>query len=233
MPHRHSSAWALLAGFALLVCFSQSPAEDRATLEGKVQVGRHAIKMEANRVYVFRIEAKGFTPSLSGDVYALVQKARDGHFEARYYPTQSKTYRLVIGANLFQKVDEGQLEYKLTYRSAALARAIVQEQGELKADDPPYAARGMPVRGPHKGYKVKLEAGRLYLLDMTSTKLDPFLVVEGPDGKVVAQDDDGGGGLNARLFFRPAVAGEYRVIATTYLKTHLGTFTVTVRPAEQ
>jgi hypothetical protein len=48
---------------------------------------------------------------------------------------------------------------------------------------------------------------------------------------VVAQDDDSGGDLNARIVYAPPQDGEFRVIATTLNKA-LGGFTLTVRQAE-
>ena len=41
--------------------------------------------------------------------------------------------------------------------------------------------------------------GDLVILDMTSTQLDPFLLLLDPDGELFADDDDSGPGLNARI----------------------------------
>jgi len=74
-----------------------------------------------------------------------------------------------------------------------------------------------------------MKAGRYYIIDMVkSSKIDPYLYLEGPNAKVVAQDDDSGGNLNARIVYQPTTDGEYRVIATT-LSPATGEFTLTVR----
>jgi len=46
--------------------------------------------------------------------------------------------------------------------------------------------------------------------------LDPFLRLEDRDGLVLAEDDDSGGNLNARIVFKPGKTGTYRVVATTF-----------------
>lgn len=45
---------------------------------------------------------------------------------------------------------------------------------------------------------------------------DPYLYLFGPDGQVVAQDDDSAGGLDAMLQHRLAVDGEYVIVATSF-----------------
>jgi len=59
-------------------------------------------------------------------------------------------------------------------------------------------------------YPVKLAAGKNYVIDMVSPDqktLDPYLVLTDGTGKSLAEDDDSGGGLNARIVFRPEQAG--------------------------
>src|SRR5579883_2938777 len=52
-----------------------------------------------------------------------------------------------------------------------------------------------------KIYDLTLKAGRTYVIDMTSTDFDAFLRLEDSTGQELAKDDDGGGGLNARILF--------------------------------
>jgi hypothetical protein len=81
-------------------------------------------------------------------------------------------------------------------------------------------------------YQVKLVEGKTYVIDMTSpdTKaLDPFLRLQDATGKQLAQDDDSGGGLNARIIFRAPATGTYRIVATSFLDAGRGEFNLTVR----
>jgi hypothetical protein len=80
-----------------------------------------------------------------------------------------------------------------------------------------------------------LKARQLYIIDMqrVAKEMDPYLMLEGPGGKVVMQDDDGGGNSNARIIFQARRAGEYRIIASVADKERLGDFTLTVRTTEE
>ena len=88
------------------------------------------------------------------------------------------------------------------------------------------------AKAPRFAYNVKLAAGKTYVIDMISPNqkaLDPYLILLNPSGKKVAEDDDGGDGLNARITYRVAVSGTYRIVCTSFERTGAGTFTLTVR----
>jgi serine/threonine-protein kinase len=85
--------------------------------------------------------------------------------------------------------------------------------------------QGLELRGrldertPALVYQVKLAAGKTYVIDMVSPDqqaLDPYLVLSDALGKKLAEDDDSGGGLNARIIFRPAQDGTFRIRATSF-----------------
>jgi hypothetical protein len=93
---------------------------------------------------------------------------------------------------------------------------------------------------PAKRYKVRLEAGRQYVIDMKALggqpfkphqgriedlhdviqqqaleiPNDPYLILLDSQGKEVARDDDSGGGLDARIRFSPKKSGDFTVVAT-------------------
>src|SRR5262245_8955742 len=72
-----------------------------------------------------------------------------------------------------------------------------------------------------KPYEVQLVAGRTYTITLNAAEkmkerwksLDLFLVVQDPDGKTLAFDDDSGGDLNARLTLSVPTDGTYKVYA--------------------
>ena len=108
-------------------------------------------------------------------------------------------------------------------------RAIVQAQMALTVKD--------PVNCPGKPgcfYKlqpVNFEAGKTYIIEMDkvgATPLDPYLVLVNPQGQIVAQDDDSGGNLNARIIYKAPQAGMYRVYATALVPKMTGAFRLTV-----
>jgi len=69
------------------------------------------------------------------------------------------------------------------------------------------------------------------VIDMVSPDpkaLDPYLVLQDADRKTLAEDDDSGGNLNARITFRAPADGIYRLRATSF-GAGRGPFTLTVR----
>ena len=66
-------------------------------------------------------------------------------------------------------------------------------------------------------YAITLTAGVNYQFDVTGSALhgeslslvDPFLVLRNASGTLLLSDDDGGNGLNSRIFFTPTVSGTY------------------------
>ena len=80
-------------------------------------------------------------------------------------------------------------------------------------------------------YQVKLAAGKTYVIDMVSPDqkaLDPYLYLYDATGKKLAEDDDSGGGLNARIVYRAEQTGVFHIWATSF-NGGSGAFTLTVR----
>ncbi|MCI0684420.1 MAG: TlpA family protein disulfide reductase [Gemmataceae bacterium] len=124
-----------------------------------------------------------------------------------------------------------------TCLAAGLASAGAGVARAQDADQKPiYARKGMltdednkdkVIRGAFaKAHSIKLEAGKTYRIEMTSTEVDPYLRLENADGKPVAADDDGGGYPNARIIYKAAEDGKHRLIATTF-PSPMGTFKLT------
>ena len=88
-----------------------------------------------------------------------------------------------------------------------------------------------PVRDNESHYDtwtVTARSGQRLVIVMESAEFDAYLLLEGQDGAVVAQDDDGGSGSNARIDFRVPEAGQYRVIASSYGSSETGTYRIRV-----
>ena len=78
-------------------------------------------------------------------------------------------------------------------------------------------------KDPEKGcfakvFLVKMLKSKTYQIDMSSETegFDSWLRIEDVGKKQLADDDDSGGGLNARILFMPPEDGLYRIITTTY-----------------
>jgi tetratricopeptide (TPR) repeat protein len=68
------------------------------------------------------------------------------------------------------------------------------------------------------------EAGQVIRIDLTSEDFDPYLIVIGPDGNDIAQDDDGGNGTDARLTLTLPTTGTYQILANTYRPGATGSY---------
>jgi Ca2+-binding EF-hand superfamily protein len=80
-----------------------------------------------------------------------------------------------------------------------------------------------------KIFIVKLEKNKTYQFDHKSKVFDAYLYLEDPDGVIVAEDDDSGGGLDARIVHRAAKTGVYRLIATGLGGFRGGAFSFSMR----
>jgi hypothetical protein len=70
-------------------------------------------------------------------------------------------------------------------------------------------------------------------LNGTGGGLDPYLYLIGPDGYVVAQDDDGNGSVNSRIPFGTATltlpdTGTYIIEATSFARAAVGSYTLSL-----
>jgi hypothetical protein len=108
----------------------------------------------------------------------------------------------------------------------ALDKGIATVKDRLVATDVPDSVRSGCFS---KVYKVKMLAGNKYQIDMKSQELDAYLRLENSSGNRLAEDDDSGGDLNARIIFNCARDDEYRVIATTFRMRDFGGFVLQVQ----
>jgi hypothetical protein len=236
----------IVSAVCLLLLQTTAPAQDKdLVVKGKVQIASHPLKMDAGTLYQVKVVGKGFQPQaliqpgFAPFIFAGVPEERNT-FQSYFAPKESKEYRIVIMPNFFGLGEsaDGPLDYTLTVKPIVLGKPIVNAKDKWTGDDPLYTAKfafGNQERKTHfKAYPLKVTAGSMYIIDLVRNpeqNTDPYLFLEGPDGKVVAQNDDGGGNLNSRIVFPAKQNGSYRVVATT-LSPATGDFTLTVRATE-
>jgi S1-C subfamily serine protease len=73
-------------------------------------------------------------------------------------------------------------------------------------------------------YTFEGRAGQQIDITMSSTQLDAYLILLAPDGSDLAQDDDSGGGTNARLVVTLPVNGTYTILANSYAAGESGNY---------
>lgn len=101
----------------------------------------------------------------------------------------------------------------------------IEESGELADGDPLYWEDDTP----YDEYIIEANSGMQLSVEMFSEEFDAFVLVLDSDGDLVAQDDDGGGGTDARLTWRVQWSGRYRVLANCYRPSDRGYYEINIR----
>lgn len=105
-------------------------------------------------------------------------------------------------------------------------RVLKEFQDQLTARDPfnPYRP------GTHaRRYSMMLYLNKTYRIDLISNAFDTYLILEDPQGQVVAEDDDSGGNLNACILFTCPRTGIYRIVCTSFAAGAGGPFLLRVQ----
>lgn len=197
----------------------------------KVRQGCHhkvfVHKMLAGRVYTIDLQGQFDTyirvESSAGVNLAEDDDGGDGlNSRLVFRPQQNDSYRVIVTSCGPGAVGP----FKLNIVGSGSEKIVLQANSQLTQQDPVDKVR----QGSHcKTYTLKLESGKNYVIDLESNQFDSYLRLEDAAGANLAQDDDGGSGLNSRINFRPTQTGMYRVIATTLGQGSVGNFSLTVR----
>jgi subtilisin family serine protease len=91
----------------------------------------------------------------------------------------------------------------------------------------------LPDNSFFDAYTFNGTTGQQIAVSLSSTSFDTFLFLRRPDGTVLAQDDDGGGGTNSRIpltsgFLTLPTTGVYTIIATSFSASTTGTYALTL-----
>lgn len=142
-------------------------------------------------------------------------------------------YRLV--ATAFSADARGQYSLVLTtWQSAAAA-----QPGAVGALRPGEAHSGLlepgdsiSIDGPYEDHwTFDAQAGARLRLELRSDDFDSYLMLLGPDGKLIASDDDGLEGRHSQVALRARAAGRYTAVASTYGESMVsGSYTITLLP---
>jgi hypothetical protein len=196
-------------------------------LKGEVKIGFHQVRLEAGRLYRVRVEANGFVPKVAIRPGGFTQlsdgpgqpgrparpTAESDVFEGIVAPKETREYDLVVVPN---PGDLGARHF--TYEATVTPLAALLDRVDRTTPADPRYQNGALNQGPYKEYPIRLRPGQACVITLDQEpgggSYDPFLILEGPGGEVVAQDDDGGGNLNSRIVHRSKRGGEYWVIAT-------------------
>jgi thiol-disulfide isomerase/thioredoxin len=194
------------------------------------------VRLEKGKTYQLDLGSKDIDPYLylkSADGAKTLAEDDDGGggLDSRilYTPEETATYQ--VGATALTAGQMGDFTLTISAKGA-VAKAGGQElklkdgkaqvQGQLANGDPVEQGKSCKV------FTCKFAQGKSYRLDLDSTDFDAYLMLLGPTGRVVAQDDDGGGNLNSRILWNAEPGGTYRILATSLGGKDVGNFTLTV-----
>ena len=124
----------------------------------------------------------------------------------------------------------GPIGQQLSYPSFE-GKEIFAKKGKLEKTDPPDPAFG---GARHKQFSVHLTAGSTYTIDLKTKDraFDPYLRFEGPDGRIIDENDDGIAptqSLDSRIVHKATKDGDYRVVVSTLEPEMFGAFHLTVQ----
>jgi serine protease Do len=140
--------------------------------------------------------------------------------------------RLARGDNIPGNI--GQME---TVRSAG-GKVVFSKKDSLTKDDPTLPSpMDKDQKSYCKTYTFRLKTGHTYTFDLlsgdkTGKRLDTYLKLETPEGKLLAEDDDGGGFPHSRIVYKALKEGDYRIIATSFEPNQTGPFTLKILDAD-
>jgi hypothetical protein len=99
--------------------------------------------------------------------------------------------------------------------------------GQLMSSDPT-----LPDGSHYKLFTFMGTAGQAVQIDMISSAFDAYLYLRNQNGQAIAHDDDGGGGLNARITQQLPYTGMFQIVANTLASGQFGAFTLQLQSAQ-
>lgn len=103
----------------------------------------------------------------------------------------------------------------ITLNGQPISGALSDRSSILPADDSYFNAYGFDG-----------QAGQQVLIEMSSSDFDAYLILIGPEGESIGQDDDSGGGTNSRLIATLPASGRYTILANTYSAGETGSYSL-------
>ena len=117
-------------------------------------------------------------------------------------------------------------------------KVVFEKKDSFTKEDPTDVSPKDQTQNSHfKPYTFRMKPGHTYTIDLISgdkggKKLDTFLKLQHPDGKQIAEDDDGGGFPHSRIVYKAIVEGDYKIIATSFEPNQTGPFTLKISDAD-
>jgi hypothetical protein len=196
----------------------------------------YTFKMEKGKLYHVELNSPAFPAMLrledTGGSQVDAESARFGSANVFHRPAKTGDYTIIATC---QNAALGKFTLTIKELTGDDGKPIELKSDKGKADFAGNLLKLDPVyKGgkKHKMFHFTMEAGKTYQIDMTSKAFDSYLFLESPEGKLLAQDDDGGGYPNARITFKAAEAGKHRIITSYFGGAGSGPFNLSVRQTD-
>jgi hypothetical protein len=196
----------------------------------------YTYKMIEGRTYQIDMKTGAFDAFLRLENSAGTQVAADddsgGMLNARIVYRATKTEDFTIccmslgggSTGKFQLIVKD-LNIEIKPIALKLEKGQATFNGQIVANDATYNNK------IHKQFNVAFLKGKTYQIDNRSRAFDAYLYLIGPDGNVLAQNDDFEG-LDSRIVHRAEKDGVYQIIATSLGGRGTGAFSFSVRQTD-
>lgn len=194
----------------------------------------YTIKLEKHKLYQITLTSKVFAPHLRLETGAREQLdgaaiGKTGTASIFHRPVKTDDFEIIVTSQNSGGMGKFTLVVKQVPGDNGEPVEVKNENGKGS-----YEGRLLNTDAVYRGGKkhkmllFQMEAGKTYQIEMSSKAFDSYLFLESPAGKVIAEDDDGGGFPTARIVHKAAETGQFR-IACTYFAPAMGDFRVTIR----
>lgn len=199
----------------------------------------HRIRLTGGETYRFALNSTGDSPL--SDPYLRLYNARGeeiaadddggGELNSLLEITAPATGTYFVEASGF--ADYGTGGYTLSAREGDIAADASTDMRLAPEGD--YREGALSPAGDRDWYRLTLEQGqsvRIALMSATQDGFDPMAVIYSADGQELANDDDGGDGLNSWLEFQAPASGDYFFEARGFSDDAQGRYAIIVSPGE-
>jgi hypothetical protein len=181
----------------------------------------HYVELRKGQAYSMKLDSTELDASLMLEDVHGKQLAQDtDDFDLLpgvivFRPQITGAYRLIVSTSA--PLREG--FYQITIREVPV---LLNVEESLESTD------AMEHECHLRHYDVQMTAGRRYIIDLKSDDFDPFVKLLGPQGAIVAFEDEGYTQRGARVVYMPTRTGTYRIVATSLTPRSTGAFTLSV-----
>jgi hypothetical protein len=212
--------------------FSTQLRQSNKTFEGSY-FDRYAVRMRAGQVAVVTVESSDFDPKLVigplGDRFGRTDDDGGGGTSARLTARFERDTTLVVMVHSYGERQTG------TYRIRISEPPRMPDSGRWSDALDPTDALAYFEDADEEYLSdflwFEARAGEPITVQLASSEVDVLLRIRASDGRVLAEDDDGGGGTDARLDFTAPASGRYQLEVTTALPFEVGEYSLTMARA--